>query len=311
MAISTYGTDGLLATTIEHYIPTLEDQVFTSKGFLWALRQANRIKNFHGTKIVQPLLYAEAANHGTYADDDTFSINTETGISAAEFDFGQYRGSVHFTGLELAKNSGKEAILSLMESRMTQVEMTIAENLDQLFLGSDATWHGIQDIVDDANPSWGNFGDIDRSTYTWWGAYDDDAAEALSLARMRKAYNTASEGNDQPTNVFTTQDGFEAYEALLQDTVRHEDTKMGDAGFQNLLFKDAPVAFDRNVADGEMNFLNLKYLTVAKLDDVWFKPTDFIRPVNQDVIYKHLFVYGQLIASNCGRQARLSNLTDA
>lgn len=311
MANSTYGTTGLLATTVEHYIPTLEDNIFTSKAFLWALRQASRIKNFHGTKIVQPLMYAEAANHGEYSDDDVFSIDTETGISAAEFDFAQYRGSVHFTGLELAKNSGKEAILSLMEARMTQVELTIAEQLDQLFLGTSATWHGIEDIVDDASPGWGDFGGIDRAVYTYWQAYDDDTAEALSEAKMRTAYNTASEGNDQPTNVFTTQSGFEAYEALLQSNIRYESTEMGDAGFQTLRFKDAPVTFDRNITAGSMFFLNLKYLTVAKLDDVWFKPTEFIQPVNQDVIYKHLLVYGNLIASNCGRQARLTNLTDA
>lgn len=310
MPSSNYNTL-LLASTIEHYIPTLEDQVFSSKPFLWALRNAGRIKNYTGRKIVQPLMYAEAPNHGAYADDDTFTTDANTGFGAAEYDIAQYYALVHFTGIELAKNSGKEAILSLMESRLQQAELTIAEQLDVLFLGSSSGWHGLQDVVDDANPSWGNFGGIDRSVYTYWQAYDDATAEALSLAKMRTAYNTASEGNDQPTNVFTTQSGFEAYEALLQDTVRHQSTEIGDAGFQHLMFKDAPITFDRNVADGEMDFVNLKYLTVGKLDNTWFETTDFIRPVNQDVLYKQILVYGQLFATNCARQARLSNLTDA
>lgn len=309
MANSTYGTTGLLATTVEHYIPTLEDNIFTSKAFLWALRQADRIKNFHGTKIVQPLMYAQSANVGAYADDDVFSISANTGISAAEFNFAQYRGTVHFTGIELAKNSGKEAILSLMEARMMQVEMTIAEEMNALFLGSSSTWHGINDIVDASDPSWGDFGGIDRPTYAYWRAYEDTTAAALSLAMMRTAYNTVSEGSDQPTNIFTTQAGFESYEELLQDNVRYEDTQMGDAGFQNLMYKGAPVTFDRDLASG-MYFLNLKYITVAKLNDVWFKPTEFITPVDQDAIYKHLLLYGNLIASNCKRQGKLSALTD-
>jgi len=311
MANATYGTTGLLATTIEHYIPTLEDNTFGVKPFMWALRQAGRIKNFHGTKIVQPLMYAGSPNVGAYADDDVFSISANTGISAAEFDFAQYRGTVHFTGLELAKNSGKEAILSLMEARMMQVEMTVADEMNQLFLGSSATWHGINDIVDDADPAWGDFGGIDRATYDYWKATDDSGAAALSLARMRTAYNNASEGSDQPTNVFTTQEGFESYEALLQDNVRYQDTEMGDAGFQNLMYKGAPVTFDRAVGDGLMYFVNLKYITVAKLNDVWFKPTEFIQPVDQDAIYKHILLYGNLIASNCSRQSRLSAVTNA
>jgi hypothetical protein len=310
MSNSTYGTVGLLATTVEHYIPTLEDNIFTSKAFLWAAKQADRVKNFHGTKIVQPLMYAGSPNVGTYADDDVFSISANTGISAAEFDFAQYRGTVHFTGIELAKNSGKEAILSLMEARMMQVEMTIAEEMNNILLGGSATWHGIEDVISDANPGWGNFGGINRSN-TYWRAFLDDGAAALSLARMRTAYNTASEGSDQPTNIFTTQEGFESYEELLQDNVRYENTEMGDAGFQNLMYKGAPVTFDRAVDDGEMFFLNFKYITIAKLNDVWFKPTEFIQPVDQDAVYKHLLLYGNLIASNCKRQARLSAVTDA
>lgn len=301
----------LLATTIEHFIPTLEDQVFGSKPFMWALRQAGRVKNFTGRKIVQPLLYAEAANHGVYADDDVFTTDPQTGIGAAEFDFSQYYGLVHFTGIELAKNSGKEAILSLLEARLQQVELTISQQLNALLLGSAATWHGLRDIVDDADPSWGDFGSIDRTANAYWRAFDDSSAAALSLARMRTAYNTASEGNDQPTNVFTTQEGFESYEELLQDNVRYTDTEMGDAGFQNLMYKGAPVTFDRDVADGEVNFVNLKYITLAKLDGVWFSPSEFIKPVNQDVMYKHILCYGNLIASNCKRQARLSAVTDA
>lgn len=313
-ALTTYGTDGLLASTIAHYIPTLEDNVFSSKPLLWAYREAGRIKNFHGTKIVVPLMYAEAANHGVYEDDDVFATAANTGISAAEFNFRQYYGLVHFTGIELAKNSGKEAILSLVESRLKQLEMTIAENLnEQLWVGtdnasSDKTWLGLAKIVATADRT---VGDIDSTTYTWWESTINSTAAALSLATMRNLYNSASEGNDHPTNVFTTQDGFEAYEALIATNARYLDPKMADAGFQNLMFKGAPVTFDTYVPDGDMYFLNLKYLTLAKLNDVWFTPSDWLRPTNADVMYKHIRVYGNQVVSNCKRQAAANALTDA
>ena len=309
-AITTYGTDGLLATTISHYIPKMEDNVFSSKPLLWALREAGRIKNFHGNKIVVPLMYAEAANHGTYADDDVFGTAANTGLSAAEFAFKQYYGLVHFTGIELAKNTGREAILSLVEARMQQLEMTIAENLDEiLFTGDGITgtqWLGIDQIAGLIDVV---VGDIDSTTYTWWEPTVDDTNAALTLARMRTAYNSASEGNDHPTNIFTTQTGFEKYEALLDDTVRFLDPKMGDAGFQNLMFKGAPITFDTYCTSDHMFFLNLKYLTLAKLNDVWFSPSDWLKPTNADVQYKHIRCYGNLVVSNCARQSAIGDMT--
>lgn len=126
---------------------------------------------------------------------------------------------------------------------------------------------------------------------------------------MRTAYNTASEGNDHPTNVFTTQTLFEKYEALIATNQRFEDPKMADAGFQNLMFKGAPIAFDTYVASGTMLFVNMKYIQLAKLNDVWFKASDFLQPTNQDVVYKHIKCYGNLIITNRKRHGALTAKT--
>lgn len=309
-ALTTYGTDGLLASTISHYIPTVEDNVMSSKPLLWALREAGRIKTFHGNKIVVPLMYAESANHGTYADDDVFGTAANTGLSAAEYDFKQYYGLVHFTGIELAKNTGKEAILSLVEARMTQLEMTIAENLDEiLFTGDGLTgtqWLGIDQIAGTQNIV---VGDIDANSYAWWDPQSDETNAALTLARMRTLYNSCSEGNDHPTNIFTTQTGFELYEDFLDDNARFLDPKMADGGFQNLMFKGAPITFDTYCVSDHMYFLNMKYLTLAKLNDVWFTPSDWLKPTNSDVQYKHIRCYGNLIVSNRKRQGAIGDMT--
>lgn len=314
MANTSYPGDGLIATTLKHYIPTLEDNVFSSKPLLWSLRNAGRIKSFTGTHIVQPLIYAEAPNVGSYEDDDVFATAANTGISAAEYPWKQYYGLVHFTGIELAKNSGREAVLNLMEARMQQVEMTIAENLNEMLFADGSgngnkDWYGLAAVVDSSNPSWGNFGGIDRSTNAYWRSTETAVNNALTVARMVTAYNDASEGIDQPTNVFTDQERFEDYEALIQADQRFMDPAMGDAGFQNLMFKGAPVVFDTYCQSGVMYFLNLKYITLAKLNDVWFQPSEMLAPTNQDVWYKHLKLYGNLIASNCQRHSKLTGLT--
>ena len=153
---------------------------------------------------------------------------------------------------------------------------------------------------------------MDGSAYTYWQSYESAVgASNLTLALMRTAYNTVSEGLDQPSNIITTMAGFGAYEALIQTHLRMEDTKMGDAGFQNLMFKGAPITFSPNVTTGDMLFLNIKYLELATLAGVWFKPSDMLQPTNQDVFYKNILCYGNLTASNCKRQGKLTGLDDA
>jgi len=311
MAFADRGTDGLLSSTIDEYMKTFEDNIFSSKPLLWALQTGGRIQNFHGTAIVVPLMYAEAANKGVYSDDDVFATAANTGLGSAKYEIRQYYGLVHFTGLELAKNSGEQALLSLLQSRLEQLELTIAENLDQeLWEGTDASkrWLGIEKAVGTIDNT---VGEIDSTTETWWEATVNSSAVALTLAIMRALYNSASEGNDHPTNIFTTQDGFEAYEALIVDNARFNDPKMADAGFQNLMYKGAPITFDKYVPDGDMYFLNLKYITLAKLDDVWFSVSDWLTPTNADVVYKHIRLYGNLVFSNRARQAAATALTDA
>lgn len=314
MSNPTFGTTGLLATTIDHYTRKLEDNIFGATPLLYILKSNGRIKDFHGVNIVQPLMYAAAPNVGSFSDSDTFANAANTGLSAAQFPFKEFYGSLSFTGFELAQNSGREAILSLLESRLTQLEMTMADALNaDLFAdgsgNSNKDFYGLAAIVDSSDPSWGDLGGIDRATNTYWQAYESAVGGALTLAAMRTAYNTPSEGRDEPTNIITTQTQFEKYEALLDSGVRYTDMSLGDAGFQNLMFKGAPIVFDRDCQSGVMYFLNVKYLTLATLNGVWFKVSDWLQPVNQDVLYKHIILYGNLVPSNCKRQGKLTGLT--
>jgi hypothetical protein len=314
MALADYAE--VLSVTIDHYIPQMEDNVFSSKPLLWSLANAGRVQNYHGNKIVQPLMYAENPNQGVYADDDVFATAANTGLSAAEFDWRQFYGLVHFTGIELAKNSGEEAVLSLLEARMAQLELTVAENLNtELWTGTDTSnrWLGLEKIAATVDNT---VGGIDSTSATWWDptlAANAGTPRALTLALMAPVYNTASEGNDHPTNLFGTQSAFETYESLLSAQLRFMDPKMADGGFQNLLYKGAPFTFDSAIAQISTNeviyFLNLKYITLAKLNEVWFSPSEFLRPTNADVVYKHIRCYGNLTVSNRSRQGALADLS--
>ena len=113
MSNTDFGTTGLIATTVERWMPTLVEQIFTSKPLLWALDKAGAVENEPGgTSIVQPLIYGESPNVGSYADYDVFATDPNSGISAAEFPWRQFYGLLHISGIEIAMNSGEEAVLS-------------------------------------------------------------------------------------------------------------------------------------------------------------------------------------------------------
>jgi len=126
---------------------------------------------------------------------------------------------------------------------------------------------------------------------------------------MTTAYNTVSVGNDHPDMVLGTQTLFEKYESLLQPQLRYTDTKTADAGFQNLLFKAAPVTYDAHCPAGVVYFLNSKYITLVGHSGKWFQQTEFVRPENLDARYALIMCYGNLTIRNRKKQGKLTAKT--
>jgi len=96
---------------------------------------------------------------------------------------------------------------------------------------------------------------------------------------------------------------------LLQPQLRYTDTKTADAGFQNLLFKAAPVVFDTAAPTGNMFFINSKYLTLVGHSGKWFQQTQFVRPENLDARYALIMCYGNLTCRNRKKQGKLTAKT--
>jgi len=306
--------DEILSTTLKNYIPKLTDNIFSARPLFYALTNGQTIRRISGGQaIVVPIIYGTNSTAGSYSGTDTISITAQTGISAAEYDWGQYAATVTISGIEEAKNNGEAAIIDLLEGKIFQTQETVIENMNTMFW-ADGTgnggkdWNGLHLIVAKPNTALGGItpGDAGNS---WWKSTETDENGALTQATMATVYNTISVGNDQPTIIITTQTLYEKYESLLEGQIRYTDTDVADGGFQNLLFKGAPVTFDGAATSGQMMFLNTKYLQLVAHSDVWFKPTPFVRPTNQDAVFSQLLCYGQLTCSNRARQGYMFGAT--
>jgi hypothetical protein len=305
--------DSLLSTTLANYRDQLTDNIFTARPLTNHLMEKGRMRMVDGgTKIVEPLIYGQNSTVGSYAGYDTISLTAQEGISAAEYDWKQYAASIAISGIEEAKNNGEAAIINLLEAKIMQAEESMREGFNTMFFG-DGTgnggkdWLGLAALVD----STAVVGGIDPAGAgnSWWGSYEEGTAGALSLADMSTAYNSVSVGNDHPDMVLTTQTLFEKYESLLQPQLRYTDAKTADSGFQNLLFKSAPVVYDVHAPAGNMFFINSKYLTLVGHSGKWFSQTEFVRPENLDAQYALIMCYGNLTCRNRAKQGKLTGRT--
>ena len=314
--------DEILSTTLNNYIPKLQDNIFSARPLFYALTNGQTMRTVTGgAKIVVPIIYGTNSTAGSYSGTDTIAVTAQTGISAAEYNWKQYAATVTINGMEEAKNNGEAQIIDLLEGKIFQTQETIIENMNTMFFADGAgnggkDWEGIDALVD----SLGTVGGINSAAgqgNDWWRSTEtaSGGVAALTTAKMATLYNDVSVGNDQPTIIITSQQGYEKYESLLTSNIRYTDTDMADAGFQNLMFKGAPITFDAAISTGNaaagaqpLYMLNTKYLQLVRHSDVWFKPTPFVRPTNQDAVFSQILCYGNLTCSNRARQGKLTGL---
>jgi hypothetical protein len=313
--------DAILSTTLANYRDQLTDNVFTARPLTYHLMDKGRIRMVNGgTKIVEPLIYGQNSTVKPYSGYDSIDLTPQEGISAAEFEWKQYAASIAISGIEEAKNNGEQEVINLLEAKIMQAEESLREGFNQMFFGdgtdtlgaggtnSGKSWNGLGNLIESGNTV-GGINSASGQGNDWWRSYEQNTAGALTLAQMATAYNSVSVGNDHPDMVLTTQTLFEKYESLLQPQLRYTDTKTADAGFQNLLFKSAPVVYDVHAPAGTMFFINSKYISLVGHSEKWFANTPFVRPENMDARYALIMCYGNLTIRNRAKQGKLTAKT--
>lgn len=314
--------DAIMSTTLKHYTPKLEDNIFGNSTLLYWLKEAGNIEKVSGgEQLVEPLLYATNTTAGTYAGYDNIATTPQEGITAAVYDWKQYAVTVAISGLEEAKNSSTEQKINLLQSKIDQAELSATDGLNIMFFGSPGTgiggtltanaWNGLGNIVaeqtnGDSEYATSTFvGNIDSEGggNTWWRNQVEATTKALSIADMSTMFNNCSRGRVRPEFIITGQALWEKYESMLQPSQRFTDPKTASAGFENLMYKSAPILWDEHIGGStavtdRMYFLNSKFLKLKVHSDVWFKPTPFEKPHGQDAKYSQILCYGNLVTNN-------------
>ena len=324
MAFANSVVTDIIATTIQSRSGALADNLTNNNALLRRLKERGNVEPFSGGNVIlQEIMYNDPAtnNANSYSGYEILNVSPDSPISAAQFAITQYADAVTMSGLEMLQNSGKEAIIDLMDGRMKVSEARLLNRIGgDIYL--DGTGNGGKNITGLAaavpdDPTTGTYGGISRSTWTFWqsqkysGVTDGGAAVAASniVQYMTALALKQVRGNDKPDLYVADNNYYGFYVNALQAIQRvTSDTGSGmaGAGFASLKFYGGGIAADV-VLDGgigaaatanHMWSLNTKYIHFRPHKDRNFVPIGGERQaINQDAVVKLYGWAGNLTTS--------------
>lgn len=307
----------IITTTLRNRSGELADNVSKGNSLLAKLKEKGAWKSASGRSIVQELDYAENGTFMYYSGGEVLNIAASDVLSAAEFDWKQAACAVTATGLEIdVQNVGKEAVIDLLEARIKNAQRTMRNNICN-GMYSDGTGTGgkqiggLQLLVAD-DPTTGTVGGINRATYSFWRnqVYDatTDGGGATTFSNIQSYFNAmwleCVRGSDKPDLIITGSAYYNSFWASLQAIQRITDPKMGQAGFQNVMFNTAPVVYEDNTGMPAQRayFLNTDYIHFRYAAKRLFKPLERVQSINQDAIAQLITFAGNMTTSNASLQ---------
>jgi hypothetical protein len=334
----------VVTTTLRNRTGVLQDNVSRNNALLARLNRKGRIKTFSGGRtIVQELNYANNATFTWYSGYQTININPSQVFTAAEFPIRQAALAVSISGLEELQNSGEEAIIDLLESRVENGEQTFMNGLSNGVYGDGSvsgSIGGLQLLVA-ASPSSGTVGGIDRSQWAFFrnivfsaitnGGLAANAANVISY--MDALWVQLVRGRDFPDLIVADNNMYKFYMQAMQSIQRIQTDNgapdLAEAGYSSLKYLQSDVVLDGGfqglssdplppelsssssavggVPSSNMFFLNTNYIhwrPHASRNMVPLDPDRF--SVNQDAMVRLLGWAGNMTLSNAFLQGLLT-----
>ena len=335
----------IVTTTLRNRTGELADNMSRNNALLVRLNRRGRVKTFSGGRtIVQELNYANNQTFQWYSGYQVLNIAPSQTFTAAEYPIRQSACAVSISGLEELQNSGEEAIIDLLESRIENAEDTFMNGMSNGIYGDGTitgSVNGLQLLVA-SSPGSGVIGGIDRGTWSFWqniayGAITNGGA-AMTSANIQNYMDSLwvqlVRGRDSPDLIVADNNAYKYYWQSLQAIQRiaseNGTGEFGTLGFQTLKYNTADVVLDGGFQGfstdplpyetsagtsavggapaNTMYFLNTKYLhwrPHSKRNMVPLDPDRF--SVNQDAMVKLIGWAGNMTLSNSFLQGVLYN----
>lgn len=323
MAFANSSISDIIATNIQSRTGELADNVTNNNALLRRLKTRGNIQTFSGGNVIlEEIMYNDTTTNNTnsYSGYEVLNVSQNSPISAAQFSITQYASAISISGLEMIQNSGKEAIIDLLDGRMNVAEAQLANRIGgDIYLdgtgNSGKNITGLGAAVPDA-PTSGTYGGIDRATWTFWqskkysGVTDGGSAVSATniLGYMDAVAVQLVRGTDKPDLIVADNNYYRFFLQAMQSIQRitADGSDMAGAGFTALKYYGAGMSSDvvldggigNNATANHMWFLNSKYIKFRPHATRNFVPIGGERQaVNQDAVVKIIGWAGNICMS--------------
>lgn len=270
-----------------------------------------------GGKMVEvPLEYA-ASNSGSYGASTVINQSKKNIIDAARFRWAGAYGSNTLNLDDKIKNAGDEAIISLTKQYMQSIIKSARTNMAAQVIAAAADGNSINGLGDLFNTNTATeYGSIAEATLADWKANVLTDAEAISFEVLQKIFRQPNMGDNAdmlPNFICTTATLRDGYERSLHPQQRYANTKMVEAGWENIVHKGAPIVADSGYAAGVLDALNLNFLELRSHKDfnfttpVWLDKAVLGQP---DTVSANTRWIGNLYCKSRKMHVRHTNLTE-
>jgi hypothetical protein len=262
----------LTYVTRRAFIPKLVVQLYNSTPLMAALIANSQQASGGVSSVTVPVQGAQFVNAQWSDYSGSFAQpSVQQGAYNAEFDLKLMISPVPFLGMEGAVQQDA-AIIPLIEARMNDATNVMMDAMaTALYNNTTNTQQFIGLPAAVANS--GTYGNIDRTTYTWWKS-SQYAAGSVNPTRqniLQYISGTVKNGAEMPSFGVC---GFGTWTLLAQDFVGQEqyvitpgagfdgDANGPQAAFRALMVAGVPIYPDPYCPEGTVYFLNTNYLSL-------------------------------------------------
>ncbi len=287
-----------------------EDIYFTSNVLLFKLLSLG--KTYPGGKKIQVNLEYDMTHAGAYGPKSEMPISKKEIINAAFFEYAAYYATLTMDMDDDLINSGETAIVDLLRAKLKNAEKSIRKVMASQIYDKRATslaastdpnarpFNGLGDLFNTTSSD--EYGEISEDQMSLWAPNVVTSAKTMGFEFMQEIRREASidNGNEgKPDLYITTQALQDAFERTLQVQARYSDKKLLDVGFDNILFKGAPIVDDDKCDAGYVYGLNTQFLDVLTHTKRNFTKPEWKSPIRQpDTATANIRWAGNLVCKN-------------
>lgn len=301
------------------------DVYFTSNVLLFRLLSLG--KTYNGGQKIQVNLEYDMTHTGSYGPKSELPIAKKEILNAGFFPYAAYYATLTMDMDDELINNGDEAIVNLLRAKLQNAEKSIRKTMAKQIFGrreemiADASdpnakpFNGLGDLFGIPRSSTDGsqydsseeYGELSEDALDLWKPNIEGNEKEMSFEFMQELRRKASidNGNEgKPDLYLTTQKLQDAFERTLQVQARYSDQKLLDVGFDNILFKGAPVVDDDILEGAEFGAervygLNTGYLDVLTHSKRNFTNPEWKSPIRQpDTATANIRWAGNLVCTN-------------